>query len=196
MKHIPNYLTFLRILMSPVFLFLYKEHQELGIPMLYLPYVLIGLLIFTELTDLFDGFFARKYNHVTDLGKLLDPMADSIYRISVFLTFTMPPVELPLLLVLIFLYRDSIISTLRTICAFKGYALAARKTGKIKAIIQAGGAFTILLLMIPYTLGMLSQYALKWSAIGVVSIAAAYAVFSGIDYLYANRNYISRLIKT
>ena len=53
-------------------------------------------------------------------------MANNIYRISVFLTFTQPPINLPLLIVFIFLYRDSVISTLRTICALRGFALAAR----------------------------------------------------------------------
>lgn len=192
---IPNYLTFFRILISPIFLFLYGEYEDLGISFRVLPYILLALLVFAELTDIFDGFLARKYNQVTDLGKLLDPMADSIYRISIFLTFTKPPVELPILLVIIFLYRDSIISTLRTICAFRGFALAARPTGKIKAVIQASSAFFIIILMIPYSLGELSQKGLKWGASGVVALSAGYALFSGIDYLYANRNYILRLLR-
>jgi CDP-diacylglycerol--glycerol-3-phosphate 3-phosphatidyltransferase len=175
-------------------MFLYLEHDFLGISMVVLPYLLLTFLIFSELSDAFDGFLARKFHQVTDLGKLLDPMADSIYRISVFLTFTQPPVNLPLLIVFIFLYRDSVISTLRTICALRGFALAARATGKIKAIIQAGSAFLVVIMMIPYSLGVISQATLRYTAITAVSIAAIYALFSGIEYIWANREYVIRLL--
>jgi len=166
----------------------------LGIPLVALPYVLLFLLGVSELSDAFDGYLARKLHQVTDFGKLLDPMADSIYRISVFLTFTRPPVALPLLLVFVFMYRDSVISTLRTVCALRGFALAARSTGKIKAILQAISAFIILLMFIPYTLGTVSLEVLRNVSITAVAISAAYAVFSGIEYLWANRDYIVRLL--
>ena len=118
---VANSLTIFRIFISPVFLLLYLQHDALGITAKGLPYAL--LLGISELSDAFDGLLARKYNQVTDLGKILDPMADSISRISVFLTFTQPPVNVPLVCVFLFLYRDSVISTLRTICALRGFAL-------------------------------------------------------------------------
>jgi CDP-diacylglycerol---glycerol-3-phosphate 3-phosphatidyltransferase len=191
---IANYLTFIRIFISPIFMFLYLEHDLLGISLVLLPYILLALLGISELSDAFDGYVARKFHQVTDLGKILDPMADSIYRISVFLTFTQPPVNLPLLIVFIFLYRDSVISTLRTICALRGFALAARSSGKIKAVIQAGAAFIILILMIPYSLGYLSYPFLRGISIAAVSFAAAYALYSGIEYVWANRGYVIRLL--
>lgn len=175
-------------------MFLYLEHELLGISLVVLPYILLILLGVSELSDAFDGYLARKFHQVTDLGKLLDPMADSIYRISVFLTFTQPPVNLPLLIVFVFLYRDSVISTLRTICALRGFALAARSSGKIKAVIQAGCAFLILILMIPYSLGYLSYAVLRGVSITVVSIAALYSLLSGIEYIWANRVYVLKLL--
>jgi CDP-diacylglycerol---glycerol-3-phosphate 3-phosphatidyltransferase len=175
-------------------MFVYLEYDLLGISFTILPYILLFLFCVSELSDAFDGFFARRYNEVTDLGKILDPMADSIYRISVFLSFTAPPVQVPLLLVFVFLYRDSVISALRTICAFRGFALAARSTGKIKAIIQAGSACIILLLLIPYSLNLITQKELRFIAIAVVSIAAIYALYSGVEYIYANREYVIRLL--
>ncbi len=175
-------------------MFLYIEHELMGISMVVLPYILLFLFGVSELSDAFDGFLARKYDQVTDLGKLLDPMADSIYRISVFLTFTRPPVNIPLLIVFVFLYRDSVISTLRTICAFRSFALAARASGKIKAVIQAGSICVVLLLMIPYSLGLISQGTLRYTAIGFVSVAAVYALYSGVEYIYANRDYVIRLL--
>ncbi len=159
-----------------------------------LPYVLLFLLGVSEISDACDGYLARKYNQVTDLGKILDPMADSMYRLSVFLTFTLPPIKLPMVLVFIFLYRDSVISTLRTICALKGFALAARPSGKLKAAIQAFSAFVIIILLIPHSLGYLSSDSLRLTSTIIVSIAAVYTLFSGFDYIYANRNYIRKLL--
>lgn len=189
-----NYLTFIRIFISPIFMFIYIEHELLGISSTLLPYILLFLFSVSELSDAFDGYVARKYNQVTDFGKLLDPMADSIYRISVFLTFTRPPVNLPLLLVFFFLYRDSVISTLRTICAFRGFALAARSSGKMKAIIQASAAFVILIMMIPYSLNVITEDTLRYTSIGVTAIAVIYALYSGVEYIFANREYVIRLL--
>ena len=66
-------------------MFIYLEHDLIGVSMIVLPYILLFLLGVSELSDAFDGYVARRMHQVTDLGKILDPMADSIYRISVFL---------------------------------------------------------------------------------------------------------------
>lgn len=191
---IANYFTFSRILISPIFLLFYIAHERFGISTGALPYLLLFLLSISELSDACDGYFARKYNQVTDLGKILDPMADSIARISAFLTFTLDPVSLPIPLIFIFLYRDSVVSTLRTICALKGFALAARTSGKIKAVIQGMAAFAILILMIPHSTGDLSTETLHLASTWIVGFAGIYTIFSGIDYIYANRYYILKLL--
>ncbi|CUI17190.1 CDP-diacylglycerol-glycerol-3-phosphate 3-phosphatidyltransferase [Candidatus Protochlamydia naegleriophila] len=193
---IPNYLTFFRIFISPIFLLVYLEYETFNINLATLPYILLFILGISELSDACDGYLARKYNQVTDLGKILDPMADSIYRISIFLTFTLPPIQLPMILIFVFLYRDSVISTLRTICALKGFALAARPSGKLKAVIQAIAAFTTIILLIPYSMGYLSRETLQQTSTIIVSIAALYSLFSGVEYLYANRQYIMKLLMT
>lgn len=192
---IAHYFTFVRILISPIFLLLYILHDSLGISHTLLPYILIILLGLSELSDACDGYLARKYNQVTDLGKILDPMADSISRLTVFLTFTQPPVNLPIALVFLFLYRDSVVSTLRTICALKGFALAARPSGKLKAAIQAVTAFIILGMMIPESMGTMTEDALQFWSTWLTAFAAAYTVYSGIDYIYANREFVTRLLK-
>jgi CDP-diacylglycerol---glycerol-3-phosphate 3-phosphatidyltransferase len=189
-----NYLTIIRIFISPIFLFVYLEYETFHLNLVTLPYVLLFLFGISELSDACDGYIARKYNEVTDLGKILDPMADSIYRISVFLTFTLPPIKLPMILIFIILYRDSVVSTLRTICALKGFALAARLSGKLKAVIQAFSAFVIILLLIPYSLGRLTEDTLHLTSTIIVSVASIYTLFSGIDYVYANREYIAKLL--
>jgi len=190
--NVAHYLTLLRIFISPVLPVLYLEREWLGIPLTWLPYLLLILLVICESTDVLDGILARKRNEVTDLGKVLDPMADSITHISLFLTFTQGFVGLPLLLVLVFLYRDLFISTLRTLCALRGVALAARFSGKMKAILQATVAFVIVVLMIPYTLGLLPLALFQQICLISVSIAALYTLISIGDYIYANWIYIKK----
>jgi CDP-diacylglycerol--glycerol-3-phosphate 3-phosphatidyltransferase len=187
-------LTLSRILLGPVFIIVYLYYQQLGITLGWLPYILISLAGISELSDLFDGALARKMNKVTELGKLLDPMADSIFRLSVLLAFTQGFIQLPLFLVCIFFYRDTIISTLRTVCALRGFALAARMSGKIKAVIQAAICFFILLFMIPYSLGYIDIALLQAAGFYSVLIGAVYTVFSGIEYVIANRYYIMRAL--
>ncbi len=190
--NVANYLTLIRLLIGPLFLFFYLEYEELALSLDALPYLLLALVGGAELTDICDGYFARKYNEVTDLGKILDPMADSVYRLSLFLTFTRPPIELPLIFIFIFLYRDFFISTLRTLCALKGFALAARPSGKLKAIIQAAAACLVILLLIPYSLGHLSKENLQWISQVIVGFASGYTLLSAVDYFYAYRIYLKK----
>jgi len=192
--NLANTITLFRIFVSPIFLLLYVEYQAWGIPLQLLPYLLLTLLAVFELSDALDGYLARRYNQVTDLGKLLDPMADSIYHISIFLAFSVEPVRLPIYLVFIFVYRDSVISTLRTVCALRGFTLAARASGKAKSVIQAGAAVIVTVLLIPFSLGHLTQATLRWSSMAVVGVAALYTLFSGVEYLVANRAYIRKLL--
>lgn len=173
---------------------IYLYYQELGISMAWFPYILLALAGISELSDLFDGALARRRNQVTDLGKLLDPMADSIFRLSVLLAFTQGVIQLPLLLVSVFFYRDTVISTLRTLCALRGFALAARLSGKIKAVIQAAVVFFILILMIPYSIGCLETALLRSISFYSVLIAAVYTLYSGSEYIYANRAYIKKAL--
>jgi CDP-diacylglycerol--glycerol-3-phosphate 3-phosphatidyltransferase len=180
--NIAHFVTLLRILISPLFPIFYFEYEWFGIPLVWLPYLLLGLLIICECSDLFDGILARRRNQVTDLGKILDPMADSITHISLFLTFTQGMIQLPLLLIFVFLYRDLFISTLRTLCALRGVALAARFSGKVKAVIQAVVAFIIILL--------------RQVSLFLVSVAALYTVISVGDYVFANRHYIMKALES
>ncbi|NDD58669.1 MAG: CDP-diacylglycerol--glycerol-3-phosphate 3-phosphatidyltransferase [Chlamydiae bacterium] len=191
---LPLCLTLSRILFGPIFMIIFLYYQDFGITLKSLPYILLGLTFFSEISDVFDGFFARRHNKVTELGKLLDPMADSIFRLSVFFSFTQGFLQLPLILVCIFFYRDIIISTLRTVCALRGVALAARWSGKIKAVILALVIFFILILTIPYSLGYLDLETLHLISFYSTSVAALYTVYSGMEYIIANRSYIKKAL--
>lgn len=186
------FLTLFRLFISPIFLVVYLYYEQLGISLIVLPFILLTLLLVCELSDIFDGVAARKSNGVTDLGKILDPITDSVVRVSFLLAFTQGIIRLPLLLVLLFVYRDGLISALRVVCALRGHALAARISGKFKAIIQAIVIFSIVFLMIPYAFGWIHLSMLRDISFYLALFSAIYTVGSGIEYLIANRSYIGK----
>ncbi|MCH9811731.1 CDP-alcohol phosphatidyltransferase family protein [bacterium] len=187
-------ITLSRIALCPVFLIIYLFYAQMGIPLALLPYILLSIVTVLELTDIFDGLIARRTNRVTTLGKILDPMADSIVRLSVLFTFTKGLIQLPVLLTLLFLFREIIISTLRTLCALNGTTLAARFSGKLKAVIQAIAIICIIVMMIPYSLGYISLYTLQITSAWIIGAAAIYTLFSGLEYLYVHRGDIKAAI--
>lgn len=191
--NIPHVITLSRLIIIPLFPIFYLYHKNLGVSVIYLPFILLVILGFCEMTDILDGWIARKKKMVSDLGKVMDPMADSITRIVIFLTFTQGVISLPILLVFVFLYREFFISTLRTVCALRGYALAARKSGKIKTVLQGSVSAFVVVLMIPYTWGYLPLVLLQRISFIAIALAAAYSVATGIEYLYAHRSYIKQM---
>ncbi|OGN62088.1 MAG: CDP-diacylglycerol--glycerol-3-phosphate 3-phosphatidyltransferase [Chlamydiae bacterium RIFCSPHIGHO2_12_FULL_49_11] len=184
------FLTLSRLIIAPVFICLYLFAGKLGLGPATLGYTLLILIFLSELSDIFDGRVARRRNQVTELGKILDPMADSIARISVFLAFTQGIVRLPLLLVLLFVVRDGVISTLRTLCALRGIALAARTSGKIKAVLQGVAIFLVVLLMVIYGHGMVTLKTFRSLSKWIVGTVAIYTVFSAFEYVWTYRKFI------
>lgn len=191
---VANYFTFFRLFISPLFLLIYLFHESVGITGVYLPITLLAIMGVAELSDACDGYLARRMNQVTDFGKIVDPMADSISRLTYFFAFTQGIVQLPILLVFVFLYRDSTISTLRTLCALKGFALAARSSGKLKAFFQMVAILTILLLMIPHAMGQISTSFLQSIAFWITSVAALFTIYSAFDYIWSNREKVKKLL--
>lgn len=191
---IANCLTLVRLIVSPIFLLVYVGQAWLGISDKSFPYFLLFLFLLSEVTDLFDGYLARKFHQVTDFGKIFDPMADSVARLTIFLCFTTGILQLSIMLVFLFIYRDSVVSTLRTVCALKGFALAARRSGKIKSVIQAISIGLVLVMMIFHSNALLSLEALRFYSTLAVSVAALYALYSGVDYILANRHYLAKVL--
>ena len=184
-------LTLGRVVLCPIFLVIYLYYAQLGMPLFAVPYALLVITLICELSDVFDGIIARRKKAVTELGKILDPMADSIVKMSVFLSFTQGPVQLPLLLVLIFVVREAVVGALRTLCALQGVALAARMSGKLKTIFQGIAIFLILILMIPYTLDILPASLLQAISFWIVLPVALYAFGSGVEYIWVHRRLCS-----
>ena len=176
MMNLPNFLTSIRLALSPVMAILFLNDSPAC------RYWVLAIVILSEMTDLFDGYMARKRGQVTDLGKILDPMADSIYRDTIFLCFAVER-QVSLFLVLPILYRDSIISTLRTVCAYRGIVLAARWSGKIKAVLQANIIIVILVLRIFALYYPTLDQSLYTISNILMGLACAFTLFSAFDYL-------------
>ncbi len=189
-------LTLSRILVAPFFAFFFVRSFHAASPALWL-WIAIGLASLIELSDAFDGFVARRRNQVSDFGKLLDPMADSLSRQTIFLSFMVCADRIiPLWMFLLFLYRDAILSILRTMCAYHGTVLAARRAGKLKAVVQAVGAFIVLFLCLGIACKMPWIPHLVWGrhpGFWVMLIPAAVTVLSVYDYIVSNWRVVNEM---
>lgn len=144
----------------------------------WFPFLLI-LMIIAEVTDGVDGAVARKMGTVSDVGKILDPMADSLYRISVFLGFVAAG-WMPIWMFYIVLIRDICVAYLRIFSEQMNFTLAARSSGKIKAIVQ-GTAQIGLVVFAWLPLGIKGD-AFLTLAFWALLIATAVTVYSLYDY--------------
>lgn len=125
-----NRITILRILFIPLFIYFLLSKE--------LPYsslIAAGLFIALSLTDALDGFVARKYGQETDLGKLIDPLADKMLVYGAFLGFVQTG-KLWSWVVLIILIRDFAVMGLRVWAAKKGTIIGADKLAKWKTALQ------------------------------------------------------------
>lgn len=133
--------TTLRLILAPLFFIIYL-FPRLPVPGWFsggsvnsgwtVPF-LWALFILSELTDLIDGKIARARKEVSDFGKLFDPFADVMVRITYFLCFVIDGI-LPAVLLLVVLYREFGIQFLRNLMMKKQVVMGARWGGKIKAV--------------------------------------------------------------
>jgi CDP-diacylglycerol--glycerol-3-phosphate 3-phosphatidyltransferase len=142
-----NTLTFLRVVLSPLFFVIYLAPHFFS---LWFPHprsaawtipILWIIFIVSEITDMLDGMAARKRGETSDFGKLFDPFADTLMQITIFLCFVIDRV-FPSALFLLVLYREFSILFIRNLMLKKGIAMGARISGKIKTVtyIIAGAA--------------------------------------------------------
>lgn len=191
---IAHVLTLSRLAIIPLILLLYLHFDWLGISPKSVGPTLLGLLSLSELSDIGDGYLARKLNQVTDFGKLLDPLADSISRLAMFFMLTQGVISIPLEWPLLLLSRELIVAGVRTTCAMKGLVLAARLSGKIKAVAQGTTLFFIFIGLTLFQLNYLDlEFLRAWSTL-LVAFNALYSLISGLDYCRANWCYVRLLL--
>lgn len=169
--NVPNVLTVLRIVLVPVFLVvLFVEPHDQG-------WRLAATAIFTVaiLTDLADGHIARKHNLVTDFGKLWDPVADKALTGAAFVALGILG-ELWWWIIIVILVREWGITWVRAAIAKYGI-MAANKGGKAKTVTQSVALIAFLLWLEP-----LPDW-VGWIAWGVMFLALALTVVTGLDYI-------------
>jgi CDP-diacylglycerol--glycerol-3-phosphate 3-phosphatidyltransferase len=167
--NLPNTITILRIGIIPVLFFLLFSPGKLW------SLIIAILFIIAALTDLLDGYVARKYEIVTTMGKFLDPIADKII-VNTAMILMIPIDRIPAWIVAIIIIRDFIIDGIRSIASTEGVIIHASKIGKQKTLCQI---FAISALIIHYPLFNADAH-----IVGMVLIylALILTVYSGIDY--------------
>ena len=161
-KNIPNYLTFFRILLTPlivIFIFLQQEkyliyqlnfsfQQKIVLAKIYLFSFLAAILfVIATLTDFFDGHLARKNNLISNFGKIWDPIADKILVNSILISFTIKT-YIPFYFTLINIVRDIIVDGYKSYAASCNIVVGANIWGKTKTVLQMAG-LTIIFFLFP-----------------------------------------------
>lgn len=130
------------------------------------------LLAIIEATDTIDGKIARRYNLASEYGAALDPFADSLTRLIIFWSLAVESLVLPLV-PLVMAVRDVTVSYSRIVLAKKNQTVSARLSGKIKAIVQATGAFLVLYGPVYWSFtGYWIFYTVSWIIIIVTILSA------------------------
>ncbi|AHH03723.1 CDP-diacylglycerol--glycerol-3-phosphate 3-phosphatidyltransferase [Borrelia nietonii YOR] len=139
----PNKITFFRIILSFVILFIFCL-EGFWNPYLFL--ILIWfLIIFNEITDLIDGYIARKYDLVSNIGKILDPYADVLQHLTYFVFFFYKGIT-PYYFFVIFIYRELSVGVIRNLIIQFDIVQQAKFSGKIKSLFYAISTFASLFL--------------------------------------------------
>ena len=168
-RYLPNLLSLFRILLVPllvVVLLTKFDGKEF-----------VGLFVFllASVTDLLDGWIARRFRLETRLGKLLDPAADKILTAAAFISLVeMAPTVVPAWMVVVIISRELAVSALRSFAAAEHVVIGASLAGKVKTVVQV---IAICLIIIYNQLGEFSHLApiSLW-------IAVAVTLYSGIEY--------------
>ena len=143
--NLPNKITFSRIILSIIIIgILVFPFDSIGITtsklfvnesiVIDIKYIIVGILfLIASLTDFVDGYIARKYDLVTDLGKMLDAIADKVLVNSVLIILATSGFIHPIIPVLI-ISRDTAVNAIKMIAGNKGAVVGAIKMGKLKTI--------------------------------------------------------------
>lgn len=192
--NIANKLTIFRIILIPLIVLIeIFPFSSFGIT---LDYLVIGhvtlsykniivLVLFTvaALTDFVDGYLARKHNMITTFGKFLDPIADKLLVNTLLIIFASKNI-VPVVAVLIMIWRDTIVDAVRMLVSQKGMVMAAGYLGKVKTVAQMLAIIFVLLNNLPFEL-----FSVPFSSI-LIWFATLISVLSGLSYLLQAKSYI------
>lgn len=180
--NLPNKLATLRMILVIPFVFflgiaLSTESTGLSIFMRILSFVIFAG---ASITDYFDGQIARKHNMITNLGKLIDPLADKLLVISALVVLTKYD-QISLWFVLIIIFRELLITGLRAIVANEGVVIAAEKLGKWKTATQMIALLLIILFPMSFFVNNI-----------LLLIPVILTVQSGVEYMQKAKNILNK----
>lgn len=177
--NIPNLLTFGRIAVIPVIitLMLLTGPQNSFDKNWNLKFVTALLFIAAALSDLIDGYFARKLGMVSLLGRFADPMADKLIHMAV-MVMLIPVGRIPAWFVVLLLFREISINGLRAVAAGEGIIISAGEWGKKKTAWMNVGLSSLLL---PDPFFGVSSYTVGWFCL---IVGTYYNIISGVRYAY------------
>ncbi|PKL83129.1 MAG: CDP-diacylglycerol--glycerol-3-phosphate 3-phosphatidyltransferase [Ignavibacteriae bacterium HGW-Ignavibacteriae-3] len=191
---LPNQLTVLRIILTPVFLVLFLSGEPWMIQVSYLVFIIAAI------TDWYDGWLARKFNYITEWGKFMDPLADKILTSTAFMAFVLVGI-LPMWMVLIIIIRDILITLLRIYADHRKISFTTSRTAQVKTFIQM---FFLYYLLLIYTLNtfeklhttyynlfeiLLNRDILFYSMLFIT----LFTLITGISYIFSNRYLIKQM---
>lgn len=196
--NLPNKLTISRIIMAIIIIIILLGGSYTNslfgfeIPKIFvnesivvdLKYIISGILfILASITDFLDGYIARKYNLITDFGKLIDAIADKILVNSVLIILAAQGFIHPIIPVIIII-RDSVVNSIKMLAASKGKVVAAIKSGKVKTACLMVGIVLTLFYNLPFELWNISV------SKALLFIATILSVVSGVQYFSLNKHLI------
>ncbi len=193
--NLPNKLTIVRMILAIVIIILLVfpfDAIGLEIPKLFvnetlvidIKYIISGVLfILASVTDFLDGYIARKYNLVTDFGKMMDAIADKVLVNSVLIILAASGFIHPIIAVIV-VVRDTVVNSIKMVASSKGKVVAAIKSGKIKTASLMVGIVLTLFYNLPFEL-----LNFKVSDFLLV-IAAVLSLVSACQYYVQNKHLI------
>ena len=193
--NLPNKLTMARIFISIIIIaILLFPFDSMGITttkffineslVVDIKYLIAGVLfIIGSLTDLLDVYIARKYNLITDFGKLIDAIADKMLVNSVLIILASTGTINAIIPVVVIL-RDTVVNSIKMLAASKGKVVAAIKSGKLKTACLMTGITLTLFYNLPFELWNLQVANI------LLLIATVLSIYSGVQYYILNKDLI------
>ena len=172
--NLPNKLPIIRVIAVPFFVALYMLGYNIAAFVLF---------IAASFTDMLDGKIARKYNLVTNFGKIMDPLADKILVYSAFCLMVADGTVQGWMLIVI-LAREFTIAGMRTVAASDGIVIAAGMSGKIKTVLQMIAVPLLILGDFPHEYVPYAANVFLWASLIMT-------VYSGIEEIRQNRKVFS-----
>ncbi|MHC1721086.1 MAG: CDP-diacylglycerol--glycerol-3-phosphate 3-phosphatidyltransferase [Clostridiaceae bacterium] len=171
MKYLPNIITIIRLILIPIFVFFFFS------PIMYNHIYALAIFLIAGLTDLLDGYIARKYNVITDLGKVLDPLADKLMLLTALACLSIYGI-IPLWVLMLMVFLEGLL-------IIAGVYLYYNKVRVVVPANKLGKSATVLFAVAVVLMVMLPGLTVTW-----IILAAAVAA-KLISFLYYTKDFIN-----